>query len=83
MASGNTAAVGPGEGVEPQKTMHSPDRLYKAPKRLYKNMKILDKTKNIRHEPKMLTRVATNISLTNNIKYPILKNNLQHSYNLQ
>ena len=30
------AAVGPGEGGEPQKIIQSPDRLYKAPKRLYK-----------------------------------------------
>ena len=32
---------GPGvEGGEPQKTMQSPDRLYKATKRLYKDIKI-------------------------------------------
>ena len=76
---------GPGvRGGKLQKTLQSPDRLYKAPKRLYKaptdytKPRKDTKPRNIRQNPKVLdkdltylTRVATNINSTNTIKYLI------------
>ena len=64
----------------PQKIIQSPDGLNKAPKHYTKTQNIRQNLqtnmqnpqkneKNQKHE----TRVATNISLTSNIKYPILK----------
>ena len=55
----------------PQKSIQSPDGLYKAPKRLYKDIQDYTKTQNIRQNlkvlnkyPKYLTRVAPHINLT-------------------
>ena len=51
---GGAPAEGPGGG-KPQKTIQSPDRLYKAPKRLY-NPTDNTKTQNIRQNPKTLNK---------------------------
>ena len=51
----------------------TPKRLYKAQKRLYKHINVRQNLKILDEYPKYLTRVATNINLTSNIKYPILK----------
>ena len=70
----------PKDFTKPRQTIQSPNRQYKAPKHY-------TKPKNIRRKPKMLdkylnildkdlkslTRVATNINLTSNIKYLIYK----------
>ena len=70
----------PPDNIKPQRTIQSPDRLYKASKDYTKLTKDYTKTTNIRQHPKILdtdlkylTRVATNINLIYNIKCIILK----------
>ena len=65
---------------KPQQTIHSPDRLYKAQTDYTKPPKDHTKPRKTIQRPIILnrtltyyTRVANNINLTQNIKYPILK----------
>ena len=73
------------EGSSPlyRQPRQSPDRLYKDPTDNTKPPNDYTKPLNIRQKPKILdkypkylTRVATNINLTGNIKYPICKTSM-------
>ena len=57
----------------PQKTLQSPDRLYKAPGTLFKHINIRQNPKLLDTYRKYLTRVATTFNLAYNSQYLISK----------
>ena len=61
---------GRGEGWKPQKTIQSPDRLYKDIKDYTKPQNTRQNPKTLDNDSKYLTRLATTINSTYNIKYP-------------